>query len=166
MVWDFELAHCAKTRKSQAADRTGLEFYFVLLQIILKHAPFGHPNIAHLKIVWKTLQEKYQVMSKAAVAEYGTNVLIWASACAEKVRLACAHAVKLEQAGTEYVAEKVKALMDLVTLRNEGASLSSAASSSSAAPILQQLITIMYPVKAFLTQAIFVRLLHRSTTAF
>ena len=56
----------------------------------------------------------------------------------ESQTMARAHVVKLKQARTEYEAEKVKALMDLVTLRLEGASLSSAASSSSAAPILRR----------------------------
>jgi hypothetical protein len=138
-AFDFELCNYAKTRRSQAADREGLAYYSTLLTIILAHAPHGYPSLLHLKIVWKVLQDKFQVMSKELFPIYNTKLDAWSSLCCEKVRLACRHVVDLKRSQTTFVSREVQSLMDLVVLRHPAlphvsSPIATARSSSSIAP--------------------------------
>jgi hypothetical protein len=117
-AFDFELAQYAKTRRSQAADREGLAFYKVLLAIILSHCPHGYPSLLHLKLVWKTLQDKFHVMSKELFPIYHDKIDAWTSLCCEKVRLACRHVVDLKRSQTTFVSSELQSLMDLVVVRS------------------------------------------------
>ena len=112
--FDWELSLYSKSRRSQGADREGLAFYAPLLLIILNLCPKGFPNLGTLKIVWKQLQSKYDIMDPMLRHIYEKNVDVWASMCCDRVRLACSHIVSLKRSGTQYVSDQVLALLNLI----------------------------------------------------
>jgi hypothetical protein len=116
--FDWELAHYAKSRRTQSADRDGLMLYHILLAIVLTLAPFGYPSLGLLKIVWGELQRKFKIMSRELTAVYDGKLDSWASLCCERVRLACRHVVDLKRSKTTWVGKEVKSLLDLVHLRD------------------------------------------------
>ena len=130
-LFDWELGDYGKSRRSQGPDREGLGYYAVLLAVVLLFAPHGYPSSTLLKIVWRELQHKYSIMSKELIQIYGSKLDAWTSLCAEKVRLACRHIVDLKRSQTTYVSSEVRALIDLVKLRDDAAPAASRRTSSS-----------------------------------
>ena len=64
--WDWEFASYDKRRRGQGPDRDGLVMYFDVLKIVLLFAPFAHPALSLLRMVWGSLHRKYDIMSKEA----------------------------------------------------------------------------------------------------
>ena len=112
--FDFEMAAYAAVKRSQPIDRDGLVHYFLLLQIILKHAPGCYPSLALLRSVWLRLQDVYTIMSKDMSKVYEKSIEKWADQCADKIRIACKHVLALANGASPYLHEKLKVLTRMV----------------------------------------------------
>ena len=97
LAWDWEFLEYGKSRRSQGPDREGLEYYFEVLQAVLKFAPKGFPSLALLKLVWTQLNEKHNVMAEEVKAKYKQKGIdLWASDACDKLRVMCSHVVDLK----------------------------------------------------------------------
>ena len=110
-TWDWECACYSKRRRSQAADREGLEKYAPLLRIILQHAPGGLPSLVRLREVWLHLHKAYGIMADD-LAKTSTSPEVWANECGDLVRLMLSHLKELKSSGTTFVTPVVASLMD------------------------------------------------------
>jgi len=109
--FDWELSEYSKTRRAQAADRTGLVRYADPLKVVLHRAPGGFPNHKLLVAVWMSLHKAHGIMD----SNFGKKpVLDWAGECADMVRLCCRHLVELKRSKTTLLATDLKELVSLV----------------------------------------------------
>ena len=115
LAWDWDFLEYGKSRRSQGPDREGLEYYFEVLQAVLKFAPKGFPSLALLKLVWTQLNEKHNVMAEEVKAKYKQKGIdSWASDACDKLRVMCSHVVDLKKSGTTFLSPKLEALVTLI----------------------------------------------------
>ena len=103
---DWEFAQYAKSRRSQGPDREGIALYKPLLAVIVRFAPRGFPGHVALRDVWLHMNRKH------GIKEGDEDSAVWASKCADMVRLACKHLTDLKASGTRYVTPDVAELLD------------------------------------------------------
>ena len=116
--FDWELAKYGKSSKQQGPDREDIQTYHKLLEIILRHAPYGFPSTVGLKLTWRQLHEDYKIMDPKLIHKYEGKLDAWATECADKISIACKHVADLKRSKTAYVTKEVKALMDQVAIRD------------------------------------------------
>jgi hypothetical protein len=98
-----------------------LEYYFEVLQAVLKFAPGGFPSLALLRIIWMQLHENFDVMADDVKAKYKkSGVHAWATDAGDKLRVMCSHLMDLKKSGSTFLSPKLQALVALIKLPSEG----------------------------------------------
>jgi hypothetical protein len=120
LAWDWEFLNYAKSRRSQGPDREGLEYYFEVLQAVLKFAPGAFPSLALLRLTWAQLHDNFDVMADEVKAKYKkSGVQAWATDAGDKMRIMCSHLVDLKKSGSTFLSPKLQALVALIKLPSE-----------------------------------------------
>lgn len=114
--FDWEMEAYCKSRRGQGPDREGLAQYFQILKAVLEVAPTGLPGHMRLREVWLWLEKEYKVMAPD-VRSRGKAVPIWASECADKVRIMLSHLDDLRDSGSSYCCPEVLQLVKMLKPR-------------------------------------------------
>ena len=139
LSWDWEGGEYAKSRRSQGADREGLEAYFELLKAILTLAPGGFPSLMLLKVVWSRLQAEHTIMAEEVKKKYkrASGLDEWATDACNKIRIMCSHVVDLKKSRTSFLSPKLEELVALVKLSSHTSSAGDSEAPAASIPATQ-----------------------------
>ena len=113
LQWDWEFSQYAKTRRSQAPDRLGLEKYQEFLKTVLRVAPGGLPSQVRLREVFMYLDQHHCIMA-ADLRELNKEPCVWANDCCDRVRLMLRHIRDLKLSRSTFLSAGVKELVDML----------------------------------------------------
>ena len=113
LQWDWEFSQYAKTRRSQAPDRLGLEKYQEFLKTVLRVAPGGLPSQVRLREVFMRLDQHHCIMA-ADLRELNKEPRVWANDCCDRVRIMLRHIRDLKLSRSTFLSAGVKELVDML----------------------------------------------------